>query len=38
MIDSEVLGIADIDETVIAAPAVTVDDGVCLDATANNGL
>ena len=38
MIDSQVFSIADINKSVVAAPAVTVNDGVCQDATANNGL
>jgi len=38
MIDPVMFRIPDIDEAVIAAPPVTVNDGVCRDATANNGL
>ena len=38
MIDSEVLRVADIDQAVIAAPPVTVDDGFGSYTTANNGL
>src|SRR5437764_6636295 len=38
MIDSEMLCITDINQTVIAAPAVRVDNRSQRDATANNGL
>ena len=38
MMDSEVLGVTDINQAIVAAPAVRVDDGVGRDATANNGL
>jgi hypothetical protein len=38
MMDSEVLGVADINEAIIAAPAVRVDDCFESHATANNGL
>ncbi len=36
--NSEVLGIANINESVIATPAVTMDNGFRRDPTANNGL
>src|SRR5437763_619976 len=38
MIGSEVFGVADIHQAVIAAPPVRVDDGFSNHATANNGL
>ena len=38
MMDSVVFGIANIHEAVIAVPAIAVNDGICRDATANNGL
>ena len=38
MMDSEVLRVSDIDQTVIAAPSIGVDDGSKRNATANNGL
>src|SRR5437868_4938336 len=38
MVDSEVLRVPDIHQSVIAAPAVGLNDGVNRDSTANNGL
>jgi hypothetical protein len=38
VIDSEMFRIADINQPVIAAPTVRVNDRVCRDTTANNGL
>ena len=38
MMDSEVLRVADIHESVVTAPAVGVDDGIGGDSAANNGL
>lgn len=38
MMDSKVLGVADIDQTLIASPTVTMDDAVDRDMTSNNLL
>ena len=38
MLDSEMLTVSDINQAVIAAPAITVDDCLRGNATANNGL
>ncbi len=38
MMDSQVLGVADIDQTVVATPPVRMNDRFHGDATANNGL
>lgn len=38
MMNSEVLGVTDIDQSVIAAPSITVDDRFGCNATTNNGL
>ena len=38
MLDSKVLRVADINQTVVAAPAITVDDRLGCDPTATNGL
>lgn len=38
VMDSEVLGVTDIDQPIVAAPAITVDDRLGCNATTNNGL
>lgn len=38
MVNAEVLVIAEIDQAVVAAPAIGVEDGLGADLTANNGL
>ena len=38
MIDSEVFRVSDINQAIVAAPAVRVDDSLSSHATANNGL
>ena len=38
VVNSVVFTVADINESVVAAPAVRVNDGLDRDATANNGL
>lgn len=38
MIDSQMFAITDIHQAVIAAPAITIDDGIKAHATTNNGL
>jgi len=38
VVDSEVFGVSDINEAVVAAPAIRIDDRFGRDTTANNGL
>jgi hypothetical protein len=38
VVDSIMLRVADINQAVVAAPAVTVDDGINGDSATNNGL
>ena len=38
MIDTKVFRVADVDESVVAAPAIRMNDGLDADTPANNGL